>query len=276
MRCEERPLVSVIMGICYRRPDLYFLERAINSILRQSYRKLEFLICEDGSHSEAKERIKRFAAEDARIQLVDGAGAETLTVKLNRCITAAKGLYLARMDDDDFSLPDRLEKQLEYLRNHPETAFAGCCALLEQDGTPAGVRRLPEFPTVRDFLFVQPFIHPALLFRRQALEAAGGYCEEPRCIGCEDYDLLLRLYELGHTGANIQEPLLRYTLPAKGKHGRTMGLRVKEMQTRFIRFKSLGLLPKNIFYVIKPVAVGLLPAGVLERLKVWRRERGGN
>lgn len=134
------------------------------------------------------------------------------------------------------------------------------------------MRRLPKSPTVRDFLFVQPFLHPTLLFRRPALETVGGYCEEPRCTGCEDYDLLLRLYEAGLAGENIQEPLFTYTLPPPGSKKRTMALRCNEVKTRFVRFRALGLLPRAFPYVIKPVAVGMIPRRALDWLKDRKRE----
>lgn len=275
MNCEQKALISILMGVLYHRENLELLERAVRSILAQTYQQIEVLICDDGSIPEACAFLDRIALEDNRIILVRQENLLTLPQKLNECLRRARGKWIARMDDDDFSQPKRLEKQMEYLKVHPEIAFVGCCVSLEQDGAPVGIRRLPEYPTIRDFLFVQPFIHPSLLFRRQVLEAVGGYSELPRCVGCEDYDLLLRLYELGYIGANVQAPLLQYTIQAQGKSNRTMGLRINEMKTRFVRFKSLGLLPKDFFYVIKPIVVGLIPIQVLKWLKIWRRKSAG-
>lgn len=273
---SEAPLISVLMGVRYRREDIYLLKRAVNSILTQSYPNLELLICENGSTENVKEYLRRLEQEEVRVRLVEGTGADTLAAKLNRCLRAAAGQYIARMDDDDVSHPERLTIQMEYLRTHPEFAFVGSVASLERDGKSAGRRSLPEQPTVRDFYFVQPFLHPTLLFRRETLEAAGGYCEESRCDGCEDYDLLLRLYARGMAGANVMEPLLTYTLPPLGTSNRSMALRWNEAKTRFVRFRALGLLPGAMPYVVKPLAVGLLPAGVVERLKEGRRRDAGN
>lgn len=264
---ENQPLISVCMGVRYRREDLSLLERAISSIQAQTYSNWEFLICERDSTPAAKRRLSSFAQEDPRIRLIDGTGTTGLAGQLNRCLAEARGDWIARMDDDDFSYPQRLAAQMEYLRENPQVAFVGCIARLERDGKPAGIRRLPAKPTVRDFLFVQPFLHPTLLFRREALKAAGGYCEKPRCLGCEDYDLLLRLYEAGLMGENIQDPLFTYTLPPKGSKKRTMALRWNEVKTRYVRFRALGLLPGALPYVIKPVIVGLLPEKALIEAK---------
>ena len=84
---------------------------------------------------------------------------------------------------------------------------------------------------------------------------------------CEDYDLLLRLYEKGFRGANLQECLFDYTLPETAKGSRRMRHRWNEVVTRFQRFRALGRLPKALPYVVKPIVVGLLPEKFLEKVK---------
>lgn len=266
------PGISVLMGTLYRRPEIGLLQRSVESILAQTYTDFEFLICDDGSTQAAKTYLEQVAAGDDRVRLVRREGCLDLAKKLNLCLAAAGGRYIARMDDDDWSYPDRLEREAAYLDSHAETAFVGCSVELEQDGKPAGSRQLPEAPEVRDFLFVQPFVHPALMFRSQVLQGAAGYSQARWCVGCEDYELLLRLYQGGHRGVNLREAALRYTLPPKGSPGRPMGLRLNEVRTRYRRFKTLGLLPRALPYVVKPVMVGLLPARILEPLKQARWE----
>lgn len=268
-------LISVVMGIRYHRTELTLLRRSIDSILHQSYENLELLICEFDSSIEAKNCLADYAKQDYRIRLIDGDGAETLAKKLDRCISGAKGEYIARMDDDDYSEPDRLQRQLSYMKSHPKISFVGCSVGLERDGQPAGHRTFPELPEVKDFLLVQPFIHPALFFRKAALDDVGVYCEAQWCVGCEDYELLLRMYERGYKGANLREELLRYTLPSVGKSNRTMRMRFNEVRTRFTRFQSLGLLPQKMPYVIKPIIVGLIPQRLLESQKRKRWKSAG-
>ena len=267
MRQDDEPLISVLMGVLYRRESVSLLERAICSIQNQTYSNWELLICDDGSTETAWQYLNELATQDERIHLIRGCKKTDLASKLNWCLAQAKGSYIARMDDDDWSDPQRFEKQLCALEYKPAIAFVGSNVRLWRDEHVVGVWELPEQPRVRDFLFVQPFVHPTLMFRRKALEAVGGYCEEPRCLGCEDYDLLLRLYEAGFTGMNLQEPFLVYTLPAVGRKKRNRALRWNEGKTRYIRFKTLGLLPGALPYVIKPVLVGLLPKSLLIRLK---------
>lgn len=264
------PLISVLMGVYYRRPDTALLERSVRSILSQTEGRFELLICDDGSCQPAVEYLNRAAGQDGRIRLIRPGDRFTLPEKLNACLAQAKGELIARMDDDDVSHPERFARQVSFLEEHPEVSFVGCTVNLCKEGGKVGERELPERPTVQDFYMVQPYIHPTLLFRREALAAVGGYSEEKHCILCEDYDLLLRLYAQGYSGANLQERLFDYTVPATAKGSRRMCHRWNEAVTRYRRFRQLGVLPGALPYVVKPLAVGLLPEPVLRRWKECR------
>lgn len=271
---KNKPLISVIMGTYYRRDETTLIKRSIQSILDQSYANFEFLICDDGSTPEAIKVVDSFAEKDSRVRPIRPGRKYHLAEKLNACLAQAKGEFIARMDDDDHSHPERFEKQMDYLMTHRETSFVGCVAGLERDGEIIGLRRLPENPIVRDFYFAMPFLHPTLIFRKQALEQINGYSEHPRCVGCEDYDLLLRLYGKGLVGSNIQVPLFTYTLSSLSSEKRGMLLRWNEVKTRYVRFRALRRLPEALPYVIKPIIVGLLPRQLLEHLKANIRRRG--
>jgi len=269
----KAPLISVLMGVRYRRENLDLLKRSVDSILNQTCPDFELLVCESDSTPEAKQYLSSLAEVDTRVRLICGDGAISLAAKLNRCIEAARGEFFARQDDDDMSDPLRFQAQLDYLKKHPEICFVGSNARLEQDGVIVGVRRLPENPQVTDFLFVQPFLHPTLFFRKDVFSSGVRYCEEKRCEACEDYDLLLRLYEHGVVGANLQTLCFTYTLPPYGTTNRTWSMRWNEVRTRWMRFQSLGLLPKALPYVIKPLAVGLVPKRMLHTIKEKRQCR---
>ncbi len=264
---REAPSVSVLMGVYYQKEDLSLLRRSVDSILRQDWKDLEFLVCDGGSRREVCLLLDSFAAEDPRLRLIRGGGRHDLASKLNACLREARGSFIARMDDDDCSHKDRLSKQLKALEDHPEAGFVGSGVYLFRAGRCVGEQKLPQWPEVRDFYMVQPYIHPTLVFRREALEAVEGYSEDPLQVLCEDYDLLLRLYAAGYRGMNLQEPLLDYTVPLTAKGNRKMRHRWNETVTRYRRFRQLGLLPGAAPYVVKPLAVGLVPEKLLGRLK---------
>lgn len=263
----EAPAVSVIMGVLSRAEDTLALERAVESILGQSFTDWEFLICPTGSGPRTMAFLGELARREPRVRIVYCSEDNTLSAKLNACLHLARGRFIARMDDDDQSLPERLERQLAYLTAHEEIAFVGSNVELVRGGQRAGEWHFPARPEVRDFYNRQPFVHPAIVFRREALEAVNGYGQEPRCLKCEDYDLLLRLYEKGYRGANLPQVLFRYTIPETAAGSRTMADRAREARTRWVRFAALGRLPGALPYVIKPLAVGLLPEKVLRRIK---------
>lgn len=260
-------LVSVLMGVYYQSSDTGRLARSVSSILSQSHRNLELLICDDGSSPEAVRLLDQLAGEDGRIRLIRRGGLIPLPVKLNACLSEAAAQWIARMDDDDHAHPLRLEKQLNYLNTHPDAAFVGCNVNLIREGVSVGRRCFPERPRVQDFYMTQPFIHPTLMFRRSALDAVGGYCEDPSVLLCEDYDLLLRMYAKGLSGANLQEILFDYTIPPTAKGKRKMKHRWNEVLTRYRRFRELGVLPQAVPFVIKPIIIGLLPEWIIRIVK---------
>lgn len=267
---RTQELVSVIMGVRYRREEPDTLRRAVDSMLCQTHTEFELIICERDSTEEAKRILRSYADSDSRIRLIDGSEAENFSAQLNMCLREAKSKWIARMDDDDYSFPQRLETQLQFLMSHERFSFVGCDVRLIQDGKDIGVQRFPEEPRVRDFLFSMPFIHPSLMFRRSVLDEVDGYSELPRSNRCEDYDLLMRIYGRGFCGANISTELFSYSLPPHGITNRSFRDRLNEMKTRFAGFRLLGLMPGAFPYVIKPMIVWLMPKRLLAALKQKR------
>ena len=269
---NNAPLISVLMGTLYIRKNLDILKRSLESILSQTLSSFEFIICDDGSSNEAKELLNKYAKQDNRIRVIRVGNLIKLAPKLNSCLKEARGIYIARMDDDDYSHPKRFEKQAAILESERKISFVGCNVNLIQVGKTVGFRSFPTYPKVRDFYITQPYIHPALMFRKSVLLNVSGYSENKYQVLCEDYDLLLRLYAAGYIGTNLQEALLDYSIPEKAKGNRRMIHRWNEVITRWSRFRQLGLLPGALPYVIKPLVVGLLPEVFLSGIKKVRNE----
>lgn len=248
--------LSVIMGAFNCASTL---GASVESILAQDYRDFEFLICDDGSTDSTGEAIRAYAERDARIVFLRNDRNRGLAPTLNRCIAAAKGEYLARMDADDVSRPDRLRKQVEFLDSHPEFALCGSSIALFDASGIWGKLDYPEFPDARSFLLRSPFAHPTVVFRAGALRAAGGYDADPSIGRSEDYDLFMRLQASGSRGYNIQELLLEYREELGSFKKRKFKYALIEARVRFRGFRSLGLLPRALPYVIKPIIIGLIP-----------------
>lgn len=208
MSSAPKPAVTVLMAVY--DPPLAMLDQALESILSQTFVDFEFLIVDDGSQDPV---IPGFLAQraksDGRIRIA-GEPHRGLTASLNRGLALARGTWIARQDADDWSEPVRLERQIEYIGAHPDTAVLGTRAWThQQDGRPLWPLRLPT--THADILAWlprgNPFVHGSVIFPRAVAVAAGGYREEFRC--SQDYDFLWRLTERGDA-ANLAEPLYHY------------------------------------------------------------------
>lgn len=261
------PEVSVIMGV-YNQFDREVLLEAVNSILHQSLTNLEFIIYDDGSALEAASYLKEVAKLDDRILLIGQEENHGLAFSLNACIAAAKGTYIARMDADDISYPNRLLVQKKYLEEHPEVAWCGCNAELFDKNGIWGRRKMPEYPGKDDYLKYSPYVHPSVMYRREIFEANQGYLESEETLRCEDYEIFMRLRQAGLKGANIQQYLFCYREDGGSYHKRTWTFRIREAKCRYRNFKAMGILfPKGIWYVLRPIVGGLLPNEVIRLLK---------
>ncbi|MHC1724271.1 MAG: glycosyltransferase family 2 protein [Aminipila sp.] len=267
---KQEPLVSVIMGTLYKSSNIELLERAVNSILKQSIRDFELLICDDGSSCKAHSLLDQYAKEDERVKIIRCGNKFSLPEKLNACLNVARGNFIARMDDDDFAKATRLEKQIDFLKLHSDIAFVGCNVEITISGKLSGEIELPQLPTVKDFYITQPYIHPTLLFRKEILVDIGGYSENKHQLFCEDYDLLLRLYQKNYQGANLTDKLFIYSISNDVKAKRKMRQRWNEVITRYQRFRDLHCLPQAAPYIVKPILVGLLPNKLLKMIKSKR------
>lgn len=264
--------ISVIMGVYGTGRKLPRLRESIRSILDQNWENLELILEDSGCAPEISRALDQMAEEDPRIVLVRETENYSLPAKLNVCLKHATGEFIARQDDDDLSECDRFERQIVFLKEHPEIDFVGSNIWVEDGGVKGEVRRYPEKPSVKDFLFVQPFCHPTLMFRKKAFETVR-YSLSRWCILCEDYDLLMQMYEAGFQGANIQQPLFAYHVGTEDYKKRKFRHRINEAVTRWKHFSKLGLLPKALPYVAKPVIVGLVPEKMLIRMRKKRETK---
>jgi glycosyltransferase involved in cell wall biosynthesis len=200
--------VTVLMAV-WNSP-LGMLDEAIASILTQTHEDFEFLIVDDGStDSDVTAHLRWRAARDPRIRIASEPH-RGLTASLNRGLALAGGTFIARQDADDWSSPDRLERQLAHFAAHPETAVCGSNAWThQQNGRPLWRTHLPlTHPELLAALPKgNPFVHGSVMFRRDAALDAGGYRECFRC--SQDYDFFWRLAER-HPASNLPEPLYHY------------------------------------------------------------------
>jgi glycosyltransferase involved in cell wall biosynthesis len=190
-----------------------YLAAALASVLAQTERDFEVLILDDGSVDATLAVAERFTA-DPRVRILVNARNLGLAATLNAGIQASDSRYIARMDADDVSLPQRFTRQVAYMEQHPE---AGLCGARRMDHYPDGSVKKGRIHTepayIKAALFWDTVIsHPTFFLERERLSATG-QLYDPACRAAEDYDLLCRLRPHFHFG-NVAEPLLRYTVRA--------------------------------------------------------------
>lgn len=259
--------ISVIMGI-FNPKDRDQLFQAVMSIVEQTFQDWEMILYDDGSEERYAEIIRAAATLDSRIHYLRGTDNRGLAYALNRCIEAARGKYIARMDADDVSKPERLEILYEMLEAHPEYQWVGSNSELIDDNGTWGVHRVQEIPRSEDFLAYSPYIHPTVVFRKAVLVECNGYTVAPETRRCEDYDLFMRLHKAGYQGYNVQQMLLQYREDQDAYRRRKYRYCIQESRIRYRGFRNLGILqPRTLPYVFKPLVVGLLSPRMVRYIK---------
>lgn len=194
------PTITVLMSV-YNGEK--YLAAAIESICSQTFKDLEFLIIDDGSTDSSPSILAGYSKKDCRIRILRNPTNIGLTKSLNRGLNLAYGTYIARMDADEISLPDRLEKQFCFMQSRPEIGVCGTCYLIN-DAT----IKLPcehEKITCR-LIWNNALAHPTTIIRRSVVEKNKlRYDEQYRY--AQDYEFWFRCAK--HTRlANLPDPLL--------------------------------------------------------------------
>lgn len=204
----NQPLVSVVMVV---RNVSQFLAEAIESILAQTFTDFEFIILDFGSTDRSKAIASDYAARDNRIRLHEIPIAGLVPAR-NAACSLAKGQYIAIQDADDISMPERLRWEVEFMQKHPDFGLIGGAAQwVDAQARPLWTL---EFPTsdreIKLALTTRcPFSHTAVLMRRDAFVAVGGY--RAAFTASHDYDLFLRISEHFHC-ANLNQAVVKYRL----------------------------------------------------------------
>ena len=244
------------------------IERAIVSILEQTYQDWRLLICNDGSKDGTLDILRKYESKyPEKFVIINNRENRGLTYSLNKLISISSAVYIARMDADDICAPQRFEIEKNFLDKNAEYAMVGSnITKFDDDGVFASSKYL-EYPVIKDFLWNNPFAHPTVMIRSEVIKGLGGYCDISRTLRCEDYDLWFRLYEKGYKGYNIQESLLYYCESRASYGKRKFKFRLNEAATRFEGYRKNGLLPFGIIFALKPLVIGVIPRDMMIRLR---------
>lgn len=214
-----------------------YLEQAITSVLNQTFQAFEMLVVDDQSDDTTPDILNAFASADPRVKVLKAPIRQGLTLNLNLALKHAQGDYIARMDSDDISCPERFEKQADFLKAHPHISVVGSFfdkidalgqTISTQDSLPG------DDQTIRQWLRSgeNPLCHGAVLMRKSLLENLNGYREVFRTT--QDFDLWLRIPEEVHM-ANLPWVLYQHR-----RHDQSVS-RQKFLQQKQMKYLALKL-----------------------------------
>jgi glycosyltransferase involved in cell wall biosynthesis len=188
-----------------------YLAEAIESILAQTYTDFNFLIIDDASTDRSPQIVAEFALRDPRIQYEILPQNRGIGLNRSALLQRSTGEYIAIMDSDDISMPERLALQITYLDEHRECAVVGGSNLIINEiGETLGERKYSARATKQSILCKSPVSQPSVLFRRMEILDVGGYSASKNL--AEDYDLWLRVFANGYEISNLSQVILKYRI----------------------------------------------------------------
>lgn len=260
------------MGIYNCAP---YLQQALDSLYAQTYRDFDIILCDDGSTDDTYAIARRNADMHPEITLLRNDTNQGLNITLNHCLAAATGEYIARMDGDDISYPDRFERQVAFLDSHPEYAIVSCpMHYFDETGIVGRGLTREGCPPVSSFRYSAPFCHAPSMVRRSAYEAVGGYTVGERFLRVEDYNLWMKMYAIGYRGYNLGEILYAMRDNHDAYQRRSFQNRMNDIYVHHIAYRVLHLpLIHVLQYDIRTFLVAILPNWLYKPLHQWRYNR---
>lgn len=250
----NQPKISVIMGIYNCEATL---SEAIDSIISQTYTNWELIMCDDGSTDETYKVAELYRVQyPQKIKLLRNTRNMKLSYTLNQCLGAASGELIARMDGDDVSDCERLQKQVDYLQSNPEIHLVGTSMQCFDDSGRHSIRvpvKNPNPLTLRDRT---PFFHATIMTYKWVYDALGGYSDDPHAERTEDIELWFRFFNQGFKGANMDEVLYYVredyeTIKRRTTLNRINNFRIRAWGFRLLGFPKRWLLKLALLTVIK-------------------------
>ncbi len=207
MGTKNRPKISVIMPV-YNAEK--YLSKSITSVLSQTFADFEFIIIDDASSDASGAIIEKFQGQDKRLKIIKNRQNLGVAACLNLGLSSAQGQYIARQDADDISLPDRLQKQYEYLEKNKHIFLLGSAAIIiDEQGRPLGLMaKKDNYRRLKKILKkTNSIIHPSIMFRQEK-----NIFYNPQARWCEDFELYQRLLKQGKNLTNLSQPLIKYRI----------------------------------------------------------------
>ena len=250
---DSVPRVSVVTSV-YNGEE--YLEECINSVLNQTLQDFEYIILNNGSTDETANILNKFA--DPRLKIVhqDNLG---ISASLNKGARLSRCDLIAHLDADDYSLSQRLEKQVTFMEQHPEVIICGSRfkELLGEEPFAQKVRFIETDQAIRKSMSLfNPFSHSAVIFRKKTFFESGGYnCQYKYA---QDYDLWVRMLNFGEARI-LKEELGMVRMSEQSESNKNAKKQKLEgLQIRWKAFRQFGGNRKEVLYYSLKSLIGLI------------------
>ncbi len=248
------------------------LPKAIESILAQTYQNWVMICCDDGSSDDTLSVLRQYQEQyPEKFVVIQNDGNRKLPYSLNHCLKYVETDLVARMDADDWSMPDRLERQVAYLKAHPEVDLLGTGIIVSDGEHTLTTIVQPAIPRPADMLHCNCFSHATILTYKRIYDALDGYSLEPYVERCEDLDLWSRFFEKGFVGHNMPDELYAILEDENAVKRRNFRNRLNTAKTLRKAFKRMGLRGFACFKKANfQILTYFLPMGLYKKLHVWK------
>lgn len=255
--------ISVIMS-CYNCEKT--LHKAIDSILEQTYTNWVLICCNDGSLDGTLDVLNDYKEKyPDKFVIINNDGNKKLPYSLNHCLRYVETEFVARMDADDWSMPERFEHQIRFLKEHPEYDLVGT-AMTAFDGKKkiASIVKIAE-PNKYTMLKENAFCHATIMTYKRVYDALNGYCLEDYAVRVEDVDLWCRFLAAGFKGYNLPDELYVILENEDAVKRRTFQARLNSARTRRRGYKLMGFKGATLYKPYLNVFRAFVPA----KLQKW-------
>lgn len=235
------------------------LQEALDSLYKQSYQNFKIIMCDDGSSDDTLKIAERNAFTHDNVIVLKNSKNMGLNYTLNRCLQYADTEYIARMDGDDLSLPNRFETEITFLEQYPEYGVVSSPMIYfdESGDFRFGIGKGEIVSS--DFIHGTPICHAPSMSRTSVIKDVGGYSVDEKLLRVEDYHLWFKVFAKGFKLYMLKEPLYKMRDDRKAIARRNWLTRRNEAYVKHIGYKMIGLPWYTQFFACIPIIKFIVP-----------------
>lgn len=268
----DKPLISILMA-AYNSEK--YIEEAIQSVINQTYKNWELIICDDCSLDNTFTICESYHVKDSRIKVIKNNDNMGQAQARNNAFLVSTGEYITILDSDDTIDKHKLEKQLYFLLNNKcDLVGSNATMFNEKDGVYGYIKKT-YMPNPFDIICNNGYVYASIMCTRNSFQKAGMYTVSPITQTGEDFDLICKMYELDYIGYNLQEFLYNYRVSRENYNRRKYICYYHEFQVAFSFvkrgwFNLFSIQKWKIIYIFSPLIKGLIPKKIM---KIYHKKR---